>query len=102
MGYSLQYNEKEEGEIPTCILFSKRKTQKPQQIVRMAVDRSVAIVFKKKNKQPLVKVQCTAFVGSAVMAHSFDKLTMCCRNCMPHFWVVSGRTVISLAVSDST
>lgn len=66
----------------TCILFRNRKTQKPQQIVRMTADRRAAIVkLFLKNKQSLVKVQCTPFVGSAVMKHCCDKLTMCCRNC---------------------
>jgi hypothetical protein len=87
----------------TCILFRNRKTQKPQQIVRMTADRRVATVklFFFKNKQSLVKVQYTAFVGSAVMKHCCDKLTMCCRKCMQHFWLVSGRSVMPVAFREN-
>jgi len=40
--------------MPTCILFRNRKTQKPQQIVRMTADRRVGIVklFLKKQTVP--------------------------------------------------
>ena len=69
----------------------------------MTADRRVAIVklFFLKNKQSLVKVQYTDFVDSAVMKHCCDKLTMCCRNCLPHFWLVSGRTVMRVAFREN-